>query len=498
MACRRPLIARARPFRVGLITLATLVVAAGADRPAPTDPPVPLGLRPYAIRAHISFDPYARIDRALRLQVVDAWLDLVDRFVGDPWRVDAVAELAPLAAAALETLGADALKPLGAGVDKVWAIQGHRAGPVLLLEGRELDCQTGRLGEVHRVEVRDAVDLPRGLLTLARSLFEPVADVGESKDGGVTFQVQGGAIPPSSPAGTIAPVGSVFRAFRLFLGKDDAVAEIREIPYSYFRVEERVGAAARCSIIKGLGDPLTNRFARRNRVVALGIQPARASTRLRFLLKGDKTPAAGYKLMARAAEPEAKPYEVGITDRDGRVELPPDFAEGLVMVRVIAGNDEPMADLPVMPGETRAERAIIIEARPRTLDLEAKLDALRDTIIDVVASRSRLEARMKARLDGNEYAGFDEAMAEFRKLIPRDRLEAQLNQLKTDAEQTQTATRTLILTKNAASQLDEVQALIARYLDDDAVRALEDAATTSRAERAAEEKAKTKAKPRPK
>ncbi len=153
-------------------------------------------------------------------------------------------------------------------------------------------------------------------------------------------------------------------------------------------------------------------------MVALGIQPARASTRLRFLLKGDKSPAAGYKLMARAAEPDAKAFEVGITDRDGRVELPADFAEGLVILRVIAGNDEPMADLPVMPGETRTERSIVFEGRPRTLDLEAKLDALRDAIIDVVASRSRLEARMKARIEGEDLAGFDEALAEFRKLTP--------------------------------------------------------------------------------
>ena len=475
---------------------ACLLVAgghAGAAQPAEAPKP-PLGVRPYSIRAQVQFDPTTRVDATAQAILFDEWQALIRRFVGDPWQVEATEASPTIAAVPIEALDAARIKPIGAGVDKVWAIQAHQPGPVIVLEGREYDTLTGRLGEAHRVEVRDRVDLPRGLLTLARSLFEPLAEVGESRGGGVTFQVQGGAIDPANPAGVVAPVGSVFRAFRLFLDKDGAATEIRDIPYSYFRVEERTGATARCSIIKGVGDPLTSRFARRNRIVALGLQPARATTRLRFLLKGDKSPAAGYKLLARAAEADSKPYEVGITDRDGRIDLPPDFAPGLAIVRVIAGNDEPMADLPVMPGETRDERSVVFEGRPRTLDLEARLDALRDLIIDTVASRSRLEARMKARIDGEDFPGFEEALAEFRKLPGRDTVQTQFDRLRGDAEQAESATKTLILTRNARNLLDETQALINRYLEDDLIRGMVEAVATAKTDRAAEAKAKSKTK----
>jgi len=243
-----------------------------------------------------------------------------------------------------------------------------------------------------------------------------------------------------------------------------------------------------------VGDPLTGRYARKNKLVALGIKPASAPTRLRFLLRGDRQPAAGYRLVARDVDGGTKPSEVGMTDRDGRVVLPAGFADGLVILRVLAGNDEPMADVPIMPGETRDERTIVFEARPLTLDLEAKLDALRDAIIDVVSVRSRLELRMKARVDGEDRPALDESIREFRKLTPRDQFTARLDALRDEAQRQEIERKTTVLTRNARAYLDETKALIDRYLDDDAIRSYEDAA-----ERAKAEAARPKAQPaRPK
>ena len=87
----------------------------------------------------------------------------------------------------------------------------------------------------------------------------------------------------------------------------------------------------------------------------------------------------------------------------------------------MAGNDEPMLDIPLMPGETSDERTIVFEPRPLTLALEAKLDALRDAIVDLVVVRGRLERRMKASLDGENWAELETSIQEFRKLTPRRR-----------------------------------------------------------------------------
>jgi hypothetical protein len=443
---------------------------------------LPIDQRPYAIRVLIDFEAATRVDAARRASILDEWSVLIRRFVGSPWAVEVAEGPGPLAAIPIERLKADDLRGRAGKVDKVWAIRVNSAGPALTIEGRELDAATGWLGEVHRREVAHPSDLPRELLKLALAMFTPSADVGESKAGGVSFLVQGGSLPASSPLGEVAPVGTIFRALRIFPKDDGSPPEIVEVRYSYFRVDRLDGPVAHCEILRGVGDPLSGRYARKNKLVALGIKPSSVPTRLRFLVKGDRQPAAGYRLVARSIRPGSKPTELGMTDREGRITLRPGLLDGLASLRLMAGNDEPMLDLPVMPGESSDERTIVFEPRPLTLALEAKLDALRDAIIDVVAIRSRLEGRMKARLDGEDWAGLDEAIGEFRKLTPRDVFAARLDKIRDEGQRQEAEGKTAVLTRNARAQLDETKGLIDRYLDDDAIRAYEDAASRAKAE----------------
>jgi hypothetical protein len=475
------------------LMVALLIVPGMARAQSPEVKPVPIENKPYAIRILLDFEPQARIDPARKQAITNLWLDFVERFVGAPWAPVFADNLGTLPAIAFNDLVPDDLKVHADKVDKVWAIRFYQQGPTLILEGRELDVTTGVLGEIHRREVLFPIDTARELFLLTLEMFTPSAEVGESKAGGVSFLVQGGSIPSSSPLGAIVSPGTIFRVLRIFPKDDGKPPEVVEVRYSYFRVERLEGPNARCEIIRGMGDPLTNRYPRKNKLVALGIKPSATPTRLRFLLKGDRQPAAGFRLVAKSIPSGLKPTELGMTDREGRIVLKAGFADGLVSLRLMAGNDEPMLDMPAMPGETPEERTIIFEPRPLTLALEAKLDALRDAIIDVVAVRSRLEGRMKARLDGEDWPGLDQTIQEFRKLTPRADFEAKLTRIREEGDRQETETKTLVLTKNARAQLEETKGLIERYLDDDSIRSYEDAAQRAKAE-IARPKAKAKAK----
>ena len=459
---------------------------------APATKPPPIDRKPYAIRILIDFDPASRVDSGRKVAILDEWSRLARRFVGAPWQTEFEEDLGSLAAIPLEDLKADDLKGRSDRVDKVWAIRVGSRGPELVIEGRELDSSTGWLSEVHRRTVAHPSDLARDLLKLSLALFTPSAEVGESKGGGVSFLVQGASLPASSPLGEVAPAGTIFRALRIFPKSDGSPPKILAVRNSYFRVDRLDGPTAHCEIIRGVADPLTNRFSRPNKLVALGIKASSAPTRLRFLSKADRQPAAGYRLIARAIPPGPKPTDLGMTDRDGRIVLPAGFADGLVTLRLVAGNEEPIVDIPVMPGETSEELTITFTPVPLTLALEARLDALRDAIIDVVAVRSRLEGRMKARLDGEDWAGLDEAIKEFRKLTPRDRFEARLNQIREEGQHQEAESKAVVLTRNARILLDETKGLIDRWLDDDLIRSYEDAAERGKAE-AAKPKAAGKA-----
>lgn len=503
MDCQGPLTSRLR-LPAGLI-VAGLIVAALvglASAPARGDEPAPPPeSRPYRVRAVVRFDAAARVDPARGAEFVADWVTLARRTVGAAWSIEARVDDGgpdPAAGWPVDAVPVAAMKELTGPADKGWLIEVHPDGRGLSLLGREYDAATGSLGQVHRRTARFVADAPRGLLDLALAMFAPVAEVGAQEAGGVTFRVRGGALPPAGPGGALVGRGSVFRVLRIFEprpGQNGGAPEIREVPYSYFAVEKLDGASARCRIIRGVSDPLSGRFARPNRLVALGIKPAENPTRLRFVHRADKRAASGYVLTARGPD-EPRATEVATTDRDGRVVLPPGFASGLAILRLMAGSVEPVVEFPVMPGETDAERVIPVESRPATLALEARLDALRDSIVDVVASRSRLELRMKARADGEDWDGLAEAIAEFRKLTPRDRFETQLNALFAEGERQEAERKSLVLTKNARAQFEDTRSLIGRYLDDDKARAYEDLLAQGRAE-AAKAKAAPKAKVAP-
>jgi hypothetical protein len=182
--------------------------------------------------------------------------------------------------------------------------------------------------------------------------------------------------------------------------------------------------------------------------------------------KPDKVPAAGYLLTARTL-PNGLPREIGTTDRDGRIVIPAGFADGLIIVRLLAGNIEPMVEFPVMPGASTVERVIPFNPKPLTVTLETELDSIRDDVIDLVAIRARLEARLKARYDGEDWAGVEAAMNEFYQLPPRATFAEKLAKLKQQAVETQAKSKTVILTATAQAQLADVQALVDRYLDDE-------------------------------
>ena len=135
-----------------------------------------------------------------------------------------------------------------------------------------------------------------------------------------------------------------------------------------------------------------------------------------------------------------------------------------------------MVELPIMPGESRPdEQPIPFDPKPQTVALESQIDSLRDEVVDLVALRARLESRMKARLEGEDWNGLDSTLKEFARLTPRDQFAQRLGKLKDDAAHQQAELKKPILTKTAQAQISDLQAMIDRYLDDETYRAYADA-----------------------
>jgi hypothetical protein len=485
----------------GLFTAMLPAPAQGQDRPAP---PVDEAIerQPYRILFYLGCDPSARIDEELRVELLRRWQVLSRRFVGAPWVVTLAERGSSLGRVDLEANNPAAFAGLGP-YDKIWVVRINQpdSDSGLLLSGREYDSVTRRVGPLQRRGLQSLADAPRGLFLFSRDLFSPFAIVTGQEGGKAILTARAAAIAPASPAGQVVAKGTVFAPMRMVSLPEKSVRVLR-IRLTYLHVEAVEGISARCAIVSPYLDPLSKRDPRPHRFVALGLKPGDSPTRLRFVTKPDKAPAAGFTLTARLV-PDGQPRELGTTDRTGRIVLLPGFADGLVILRLLAGYIEPLVELPMMPGETTEEQEISVDTLPLTVALETQIDSLRDEVIDLVAIRARLESRMKARLDGEDWNGLDEAVREFSKLPPRDEFAQKLTKLKDEAAQRQTETKKAILTRTAQAQINDLQSLIDRYLDDETFKAYSDALEQVRAPAAGKTKgasaktAKAKAAPAP-
>jgi hypothetical protein len=462
--------------------------------PAPGSPATEaIDRQPYRIELHLSLDPSARIDLRRRAALLKEWHALVHRFVGPPWIVTTTAQPSPLASGNLDSLEPSSFSGFDPSFDKIWLVRvsAEADTSALRFTGREYDTATRRLGPLQERTAFVFADAPRVLLQFTLDLFNPTALITGQEGGRALLLVRGASVPPASELGRVVTKGRVFFPLRLVNVKGNEIV-IRRIPFSYLQVESMDGSLARCAIVSALRDPLSRREPRPNTLAALGIKPGRGTVRLRFFTRAGNAPAAGYTLTARAV-PEGLPHELGMTDRAGRITLKPEFAKGLVVLRLLAGNSEPMVEFPLMPGETSDERDIAIDPKPLTVAFHVQLDALRDEVVDLVALRARLEKRMEARLQGEDLAGVEEGIKEYALLPPREIFAEQLKKLKDEATRQQAERKTAVLTKNLQAQFNELQALIDRYLDSEALDSYTEALDRKKAEKG--EKAKAKPKP---
>ncbi len=389
---------------------------------------LPVEQRPYAIRVWVVASPDSRLDDEGRERLIKDWHALVDRFVGAPWDLNVATGDGPLLGLDLEQVSAESLAPLADGVDKLWMIRIDSDGNGgYALTGRVYDTLTGLLGPVHAFNAPFPEDAARSLLRLSVTLFTPTAEIGAEVDGGVRVTVQGATLAPADPIGAVVPKGALLVPVRIFLKPDGTVRQVAPIGWSYLRVEEHDGSMIRCSVISSLRDPLSRRIIGRHRLVAVGVKPARVSSPFRFETRPpDNRPAAGYTLTWRAG-PNAEPKLVGSTDREGRIRIPADLSDGLVTLRLLAGGVEPLAEFPMLPGETTEERVVRVSPMSEAVALEAQLDALRDEVVDMVATRARLDALLQSRIAGEAWDDVKVLLDQYHELPPSqvfvDRLE---------------------------------------------------------------------------
>ncbi|WP_165245682.1 hypothetical protein [Paludisphaera soli] len=463
---------------------------------APASEPEPLENRPYRIEVHLASDADARLDSGRRGALIASWLEMVRRYVGPSWSIRIADRPSSLAVSDLEGLKAGALSGFDPASDKIWlvrvSVDGDDAG--LVFSGREYDAATRWLGPLQRRKATARLDATRTFFRFTLDLFSPSALIVGQEGGRALLKVQGASIPPASDLGAVVTKGTTFIPLRLVTLRDESVG-ITRIAYTYLAAESVEGSIARCAILSAYRDPLSQRISRPNTLAALGIKAGETALRLRFVDKATREPASGYTLTERPA-PDGPIRQVGMTDRSGRIVVEPGPTKGVVKLRLLAGDSEPLAEFPIMPGESAEEREITVDPLPLAARYQVQLDAIRDAVVDQVALRARLERLMQVRLEGEDWTGLQELLKQHDLLPPPSSFAETLKKLKDEATKlSYETTKTIVLTRNLQAEFSELEGLIEGYLTDDAYKAFAEALREKKRESEAVEQAKKKPSP---
>jgi len=305
---------------------------------------------------------------------------------------------------------------------------------------REWDKYTRLWGPVLCRRVRQELMLPEQCFALLRSTFAPLATVraDSADEKRATLIFKGSELPRRTDEATLAFAGEVFQPLLI---RFDHTGEVRPdgvsvVPWTYltldnFENSEPDNRQWQCTVHSGIRRPFGIRRRGRTEHLAIALRNPPGVTRVRFYARHDKSQGlSGYEVFRRLAE-GAKSEPLGLTNAVGSVEVAP--AGGNIVTLFLRSDGQLLAKVPVPPGAKPLIEVPIADDTAR-LRAQADLTALREQLIDIVARRTILMARIRNRLGEGQFNEAGNLLAELDDLPGR----AQFDQLISSAEQNPT------------------------------------------------------------
>lgn len=472
--------ARIAAFGLGLgLTTACVIAqdaASPAAQPSATESKtesVTVENQPYSVVLRLSAAEGIALDGAEAARVLSDTRALASQVVGRAWEFETAWAEGTAWDTAFdqwdrwpEPVAYDRKKQKGG--EKVWLIRlrpGANAGTMEIL-GREFDRSSGILGPT-RTHTALPADLPRAIFELGQEIFRPIAEVSGYEGGEVRLRVRGAALAAVTKGPALTRTGQYFQLIRLFYDRTGTFATSTVEPWTYLESTKVTDEGTWCSLISSFRDPIGRRYRQTNRLVAMALTPSRAETTFRFSQLVPTTggtpmrhPVAGYKVEIHQW-PDGPVRATALTDREGvfRFAAPDDI--DFYGVRLVGGSVEPLLDVPVLAGDQVP--AILVDAKPAAVEFQQRLVAYRDEILDALAKRFVLEARLADRTKASDWQRVAELVRDWRRTPVPTGFTSTLAQWKMVAQRRQLQEKKAIYTQANQALMAELEALASRY-----------------------------------
>lgn len=377
--------------------------------------------RPYCIEASLVVAAPGDLRQQLEEQLPQYLAQRANTSIGCIWRFHAAADASPLRYRMLDGLErlADKDLPTPRENEDKRLLLAVRATPWgFELSAREFDRYVERWGSVLKRLVRQREVVPEQLFALAEQAVSPLAHVipGSSDSRPLTLELRGADLPPSR-AGDFHHLraGDVLQPFSV---RKDRVGTpmpggTASMPWTYIEVDlpsDGESGETFTGRYRSVGRPTGVRRGGRTEIVAIGMRHDPDPSTIELRARGEKEkPLAGYEVFVQGKDSQDLSL-VGKSDEAGNIRIEP--GETGVRMVYVKSDGVTLALLPVVPG---AQERITVPLPDDDMRLRAaaRLAALREDIVDVVARRTIYMARVRQQM---REKNFEEARGLLREL----------------------------------------------------------------------------------
>jgi hypothetical protein len=306
-----------------------------------------------------------------------------------------------------------------ADIDKLVLIAVRWAPDGYTLTAREYDTLVERWSVQIRRSTSQQDGLPEQTFAILTDAVAPVAyfELAGENENRVVLSPRGAGLFRPGTSEPWTKSGDVFLPVMRRTTRGGKLAEngVQLVPWTYLQVADSKDGTTQAEIVSGTRRAFGGR--RQGRVdqiaIALRSDPNDTTLRVRSRVAEDK-PLIGYEVFALTDPKKPESLErLGTTDSNGRLAVPP--SEHRIRQLLIKNGGHLLAKLPVVPG-AQPELDVPLPDDDARLAAETRLAALREDLIDVVARRNILIARVRQKIKSKDYDGAQKLLGEINEL----------------------------------------------------------------------------------
>jgi hypothetical protein len=438
---------------------------------------------PYRIRVLLAIDVAGGLAERLSVELPKYLARRVTATVGPAWAIevqvaDGVSRHALFASLDdADTPSAEFTGDTDTQTDKLILVALRATLDGFELTAREFDSLVQRWGMPIRRESHQVDMLFEQMFALLWQTVAPVArlELDSNDEGRVLLHLRAAALLRARTSVPSARPAEVYLPISRRTTRSGALAEggLQVVPWTYIETSEVDGVQVAGTVRSGNRRPLSGRRQGRVEQIAIAIRSDPGSTVLRLHSRSNPDkPLVGYQVLDEKGGGETE--LIGSTDNSGRVEIPAGAAR--IKTVIVKHGGHLLARLPVLSGAA-AELSVPLPDDGVRLAAESRLAAVREDLIDVVARRNILMARVRQKIEKSDYPAAQDLLRALDELPGRSQFNITLSTaaraMRSDDPQIQ---------RRIDQMFEATQSVLTQYLDPRPIAELHDEVVSAQRE----------------